>query len=362
MNITKINCWGKNYSEEIVDIYNLDNIIVNNKCLRVKIFIEKKKCVQIEINDELIDFQSHIIESDNCILLRLCEILSKYNMSDANKITLMKFKLHNINVNKDNLYIQFSKNGNLFGKIDRAVDIFNEQIIATGCDEMEILLNRTQIQAGNIEIITRQIDSGKLDESDKLIGVGDKYNIYSSLSKTECIPRDNSIIVPIGNNMIMGDSFDMMYIAPGHLVYFEIPCGAVSHSNETEQIKTIKLPATIHNGKYKLDVTVVLERHKPTLFYYYLVSQIIYNNECINMFQKTPCNCVEYKIHNYMKSKSNLHNKLKMCMCFIRQKTSQINTLTSSEKSTLSNYEFNIDIFCEKMNIREIPLVVAYYM
>lgn len=302
----------------VVDIYNLDNIETINNNIRIKIYIEKGELSKMLVNGESYKETSYKYTGPkNNLNIKLDDIL-KQNECIGN-VACVKFKIHN-----------------LTGHIrvpSYLFDIYDEQIFFSELHSSFSIVYKQfgPGESGNIEIIFRFTNTHDIDIQNNCT----TYQPYpTTLEKCERIIRH-----------LWDYDFNHFDIHAEFFKNYEQHTNDECYKSSYRIIKKIEIPVIVYTtGSTQHIGTLIIECYRCRVqFYTFIVSNILFNGDNINMLQEKSCSCREYQLYSCMKSKSNLYNRLKMCGCFQQQ--------LNEKFDRINKVSFSRDIFIEKLGL-----------
>jgi len=300
----------KNIMDNIVDIYNLNNLKIDDDYFTIKIIFEKNKIYSLEINGELQNknkIDSYYYNSHRFII-NLYDIIKDYGYN--NKQISIKFKIYNIN---DSI-IDY-RSDNIAG-----ISLYDGQII-NDCIKKKFQINLQVL----FEKITGsiQINIHKIKQSEKIYN-----NInYEYLEILETFNEHYFLHL---------DDISYLRIKKYSLCFDEMPIQI------NKIIKTYELPFI---SSTSTEGTIEIECYKNCSEYlYYIITKINYNGYIIDFVQNNKCICDEYTMLDYIKTDNKFYNRKKKCRCFINKIYKLLTELN------LGTIKIKKNIFEQKLN------------
>lgn len=277
--------------DKIVDIYNLDNLKTDCSYFTIKITFDNDKIYSLEIDGESHNKNKIKLNYYNKqrLVLNLYDIIDDYGYD--NILIGMKFKIYNMytqiiyrseNINENSLYDDEIIIDNIINenfKIEFRKYISDEKITGS------IQINIYELKQSNITPYTFK---------------------YSDFKYSNIEYYSGKINIP--NNF---------YVLKLDTSYFKIYKDYVNLniSNRVNKIiKIYEIPFIQHN----IEGTIQLECYSNCpIYFYYLITKIVYNGTIIDTVQNNKCMCNEYSALDYIKTSSKFYNRKKKCWCFL---------------------------------------------
>jgi hypothetical protein len=301
----------------IVDIYNLDNLKTDCSYFTIKITFDNDKIHSLEIDGELHNKNKININYFNKFrpIFNLYDIIDDYGYD--NILIGIKFKIHNINTQiiyrSENMYES---------------SVYDDEIIIDKIVNKNFKIEFRKYMT--IEKITGsiQINIYELKQSN-ISPYSFKYSDLEYYSEKFRIPNNFYIL-----------KLDTPYFKI-HKAYTDLNIPKCVN----KIFKNYEIPF-IHNN---VEGTIQLECYcNCSIYLYYLITKIVYNGTIIDIVQNNKCACNEYSVLDYIKTSSKFYNRKKKCLCFLIK----LNNLLKELK--LYHVFIKKDIFKEKLNLNVI--------
>lgn len=269
--------------DKIVDIYNLDSLKSDCNYFTMRITLENSKIHSFEIDGESHNKNKiNIHQSQKMLFINLYDIIEEYNY-DCTLIGI-KFKIHNIN--QEISYVSSMKS-------DKS--IYDGQIIIDDIyDKFQIQFYKSSENekiTGSIQINIYELAESRKSQHENIRNYLQYY--YDVLDVNEfCYLKIPTIYFKILKNYVKLD--------------IPLKCNKV--------VKKYEIPFIQKN----IEGTVQLECYSNcSIYFYYVITRIVYNGSIIDTTQNYKCDCSEYTTLDYIRTDNKFTNKIKMCWCFL---------------------------------------------
>ncbi len=306
----------------IVDIYNLDNLQINESLLTLRLTIKDDKFISLGVNGESEDLSKIFMRNANYnVSINLASTMKKYNY--VCHLLAIKFEIYNLGNIKfvsENCLEESLCNGQVF------IDIIHTMF------RLDYYINYEDKCSGYIQITLCKVfplqpklpekpknDAHMFNELFYLLGKCNYMHQYVNARNENYILNINVSHFRIDEKYYMGSTHNI--------------CNKI--------IRKIELPFIERNSK--ADGALYIECYKPSRFYYFVIEKVIYRNEVINTIQYNKCSCSQYRAKDLIKSNSEIFNRIKKCACFLH-----ILELKFA-KAGIYDIAINYYTFCDKL-------------
>lgn len=302
-------------NDKIINIYNLDNFKTDCNYFTIRILFQNNEIINLEIDGETHNKKKITLSQQpqsDLLFLQFIDLINEYGFDH----TLIGIKInHNIN-----------ECVNYFSNNIRYKGVYNGQVIIDHIvDKFTFVFNKGFLN-GYIQI--------------------NIYEIYSCYVKSMGVYL-NAIVFDYNFHSVITKTINYNYRFSNRTIYFKIRSEFFQYLTDNKSIKNkyiklIELPFANKEGKIHLECYKICN-----MYYYFVISKIIYDGEIITMTQNIKCDCIDYLLINFVKTENEFSNKIKRCTCFLNRIFKKL--------TELKIYEYDIpkNIFEEKLQLKD---------